>query len=359
MKYLKLSTLILFILISTGCSQKVNEYYDETKAHHTKEGFKNIYIDDKSKEGGLLTFFKMKFFGDEYWADHEALKDQVPVVDVDVELIHKDSPKPRITWLGHSTFLIQYKNINILTDPIFSDRASPLCFAGPKRYTRHPMDYKELPKIDVIVISHNHFDHLDKETLKKLAKQESSPMFYVPLGLKELLVEYGADENYVKEMDWLDSISLDIEEKQVLIKAHPSQHWSARSMFDRFKTLWASWSLKIDDFDFWFAGDTGYNDVQFKEIGKDLGGVDLALIPIGAYEPRWFMKLYHVNPTEAIYIHKDIKAKKSIGMHWGTFPLTAEEPNAPVIELKKALKEQGVSNDEFIVMDIGETLELE
>ncbi len=358
MRYLKLYILIFFILFITGCSQKTNPYYDKTKVHHTKEGFQNTYINDKAKKTNYFSFFKMRLLSDEYWADHKALKDQISVVDVDVRLIHQNSSKPRITWLGHSSFLIQYKNINILTDPVFSDSVSPLGFGEPLRYTKHPMDYKKLPKIDMVLISHNHYDHLDKDSLEGLIKQEYSPIFYVPLGLKDMLVSFGADEKKVKELDWLNSNSLKIDEKNLNIKAYPSQSYSSRSMGDSFKSLWASWFVKIEDFDFWFAGDTGYNEKQFKEIGKDLKEVDIAFIPIGGYEPRWFMKRYNINPRESLYIHKDIKAKKSIAMHWGTFPLSAEEPNAPVIELKKQMKEQGVENDKFIIMDIGESFEL-
>ena len=346
--------LIISIFFLVGCA---NQYYDSNKAHHTPNGFKNLHIED-NKKGGFFKFIKMKFFGDDIWANHEELKDQIKVKDVDIKLINSATIKPRITWLGHSTFLVQHNKINILTDPIFSDRASPFCFVGPKRYVKHPIDYNDLPKIDLVIISHNHYDHLDKNTIKRLVKNEDTK-FYVPLGLKSIFIEYGTKAENIIEMDWNDEKILEIEDQSLKIKALPSQHWSARSLFDRFETLWASWFIEFSDFNFFFAGDTGYNDIQFKEIGEKLKSVDFALIPIGAYAPRWFMKLYHVNPLEAVYIHQDIKAKKSIGMHWGTFSLTAEEPIEPTIKLEEALKQEDIPKDEFRTLDIGESISLE
>jgi N-acyl-phosphatidylethanolamine-hydrolysing phospholipase D len=174
------------------------------------------------------------------------------------------------------------------------------------------------------------------------------------LGLKELFVDVGINPNNVFEFDWDDEKSY----KSTKIKAFPSQHWSARGLFDKRKTLWASWYIGMEDFNFWFAGDTGYNDVQFKQIGDAIQSLDLAFIPIGAYVPRWFMKYYHVNSNEAVKIHQDVHAKKSIGMHWGTFPLTAEEPIDPKTKLEIELEKQKIQKDEFITMKIGESLEL-
>jgi N-acyl-phosphatidylethanolamine-hydrolysing phospholipase D len=349
--------LIIFITL-TGLFSCVSNSVEpvsvsKDKAHHTEDGFRNLHIEDSEK--GFFDFLKMRFFGDVEWADHAKFADDVPIQDVDLNKLKQPGEGFQITWLGHATFLLQYKGLSILTDPIFTDRASPIPFAGPKRYVRHAMDYADLPEIDIVIISHNHYDHLDTETLEILADKSSrqtSPMrFYIPLGLVPLLSDSGVLEQNIHEMDWWDTS----ENPRYKIHALPSQHWSARSTSDRRETLWASWGIEINQHTIWFAGDTGYNDVQFKQIGEYLGKVDVAFIPIGAYEPRWFMQQYHVNPREAIQIHEDVNSEFSLGMHWGTFPITAEMPLAPVIELREQRLKKGVTEQAFDIMAIGES----
>ncbi|MBL7005304.1 MAG: MBL fold metallo-hydrolase, partial [Gammaproteobacteria bacterium] len=229
-------------------------------------------------------------------------------------------------------------------------------FMGPKRYTRHVVDYKKLPPINYVIISHNHYDHLDSEATEVLHQQQVPPRYYVPLGLKDWLLETDGkvQASNIVEMDWGDSA----QHQNIKINALPSQHWSARSLFDRFETLWASWRVELGDFSFWFAGDTGYNKQLFTELGKTLLPVDLSFIPIGAYSPRDFMKDYHLNPEEAVLVHQHIKTKQSIGMHWGTYPLTAEEPTEPPIRLKAAADNAGLQKGVFSVMKLGETREI-
>ena len=325
------------------------------KAHHTEDGYKNLYIKDPDK--GFFDFLRMRFLGDEEWADHFSLADTVKVVQTKVTELETPA-QSQLTWLGHSMFLVQHDGVNVLTDPIFRDRASPTEFAGPKRYTAHTMDYSKLPDINWVLISHNHYDHLDTYTLRRLAdkslRQAQPIQFAVPLGLSEILLDNDVLPEHIHEMDWWQSTQVN----KVKIEALPSQHWSSRGLSDRYETLWASWGISINDYKVWFAGDTGYNNVQFSQIGEHMGSVDLALIPIGAYEPRWFMKYYHVNPAEAIQIHQNINSKLSIGMHWGTFPLTAETPIAPVDELAKQRQLLNIADDAFITMDIGQTLVL-
>jgi N-acyl-phosphatidylethanolamine-hydrolysing phospholipase D len=337
------------------------------KGHYTSDGFKNLYVKDNDKN--FFDFLEMRFLGDEKWADHASLADQVPIQAVDVARLQtknnvsSESEQPLVTWLGHSMFLVQHNNLTLLTDPIFSDRASPLSFAGPKRYVKHAMDYAELPDIDIVVISHNHYDHLDNDTIAQLAARSAlqvSPIqFYVPLGVKAHLTDEGVMSSDVTEMDWWSKALATNAFSSAEIQALPSQHWSARGLSDRLQTLWASWSINFGDFTVWFAGDTGYNDIQFKQIGDALGKVDLALIPIGGYAPRWFMQKYHVNPNEAVKIHEDVNAIKSIGMHWGTFPLTAEEPGEPVKVLAQEKLAKGMSESSFISLSIGESIVIE
>ncbi len=340
-----LTTLLIAFMLSSCSASKAEPPF--SPAHHTTTGFKNLYVDDTSKS--LFGFLAMKLLGETKWANHAKRSEEVPVMNLNSESIQFNSDDLRVSWLGHCTFLLQWKGVNILTDPVFSDRVSPFSFVGPKRYIPHVTDYKNLPPIDYVIISHNHYDHLDSAAVRLLG---NTPIYFVPLGLKAWFLSKGIRSSHIKELDWWDSVSLN----DASIKALPSQHWSARGLFDRRKTLWASWRINLKGVTIWFAGDTGYNDKQFKEIGDTLGPVDLALIPIGGYSPRSFMQHYHVNPYEALKIHKDVKAKLSIGMNWGTFPLTAEAPIDPIIELAKQRKKIKIANNEFISIAVGETV---
>jgi N-acyl-phosphatidylethanolamine-hydrolysing phospholipase D len=343
----QLAILLMLLTINSCATSKAQTLF--TPAHHTATGFRNLYIDDPNKS--IFHFLAMKLFGDIRWADHATRAGEVPIANLNVKSIQSNSDNLRINWLGHSTFLLQWKGVNILTDPIFADRASPLSFAGPLRYIPHVIDYKNLPPIDYVIISHNHYDHLDTTAVHLLG---NTPVYLVPLKLKAWFLENGISSDRIKELDWWDTATF----TNAAFNALPSQHWSARSLFDRRKTLWASWRINLKGVSIWFAGDTGYNDKQFKEIGDKLGPVDLALIPIGGYSPRSFMRLYHVDPHEALKIHKDVRARQSIAMHWGTFPLTAEGPGDPIIELAKQRKKLNISPGKFMSMAVGETINL-
>ena len=252
-----------------------------------------------------------------------------------------------VLWVGHASIMINHSNLTILTDPHFSDYASPLPFLGPKRVTTVPFTIPELPLLDVVIISHNHFDHLDEKSIRQIAIYQPNITFLVPLGLKKLLLEWGA--NNVRELDWWQSIEI----KGATFQPTPVQHWSKRSAFDRNKTLWAGWMTQWQDFSFYFAGDTGYSN-DFKEVSSRLGNPDLAAIPIGAYEPRKFMKSAHINPEEAVMVFNDLGARHAIAIHWGTFKLTLEKMDEPPHRLKKALKSAGISRDRFRVLRHGE-----
>lgn len=351
--------LLTFVMLMGlfSCTSVSVEPKSKDKAHHTQDGFRNLHIEDSEK--GFFDFLKMRFFGEEDWADHAKFSSDVPLQRVNLEKLLNPGEQFQVTWLGHSMFLLQYQGLTILSDPIFSDRASPIPFAGPKRYVAHAMDYTKLPDIDIVIISHNHYDHLDTDTLELLAlksrAQKHPTRFYIPLGLIPILSQSGVPEQDIHEMDWWDSST---HAKQYKIHALPSQHWSARSTTDKRETLWASWAIEINQRKIWFAGDTGYNNVQFKQIGQYLGKVDIAIIPIGGYEPRWFMQQYHVNPYEALLVHEDVNSQYSIGMHWGTFAMTAEMPLAPVTDLQAQKAKKGISEREFDTMSIGESRSL-
>lgn len=355
MKYFLWALLVSLIIGVAACSTTPTEVQLEgAPAHHTNRGFRNIHVEDPQKS--FFSFLRMRLFGDVKWADHAKTADNVPYQKLDIEKVQSpQEERLQVSWLGHSTFLVQYQGRTLLTDPIFSDRASPVSFGGPKRYVPHVMDYADLPPIDYVVISHNHYDHLDKKAVKILG---DTPRYFVPLGVKDWFVKEGISPDRIEEMDWWQQASASLVREGDRIEAQPSQHWSARGLGDRRETLWASWRIELGGKSIWFAGDTGYNRVGFKEIGDRSGPVDLALIPIGAYDPRFFMKTYHVDPDEAVEIHKDVRAKRSIGMHWGTFPLTAEEPMDPPARLIATKKREGISDEAFMVLSLGETKRL-
>ena len=346
-KHLKNAAAILLSIAAASCSAQptpAEVTAAKRPAHHTDNGFKNPYLEGEINPGALA-FFKARFFDDLNWPDEpQNYREFWQAADED--LIHSHIEKPRATLLGHSTVLLQYKGLNILTDPMFSERAFPVQFAGPKRYTPLALKAEQLPDIDVIVISHNHYDHLDVDSINTLG---NDPLWLVPLGLKSWFKDLGITN--IKEMDWWDSHHID----DLTITAMPSQHWSRRGLFDMNQSLWASWGFQWPDFTSWFGGDTGYNDIQFKEIGEALGTIDLAMIPIGAYEPRWFMKNQHANPTDAVKIFQDLNAKEAFGIHWNTFVLTAEPIDEPARALALALQKQDIDENRFKAMWIGRT----
>ena len=233
-------------------------------------------------------------------------------------------------WIGHSTFLIKKNGVTILTDPIFSKRASPFRNIGPKRLIPPAIPLDEIPNIDIVTVSHNHYDHLDIHSLKKISKKHPEAIFLVPAGDKELLKRKKIKNVY--DFDWWESI----EHKGFVITFTPVQHWSKRSLFDRNKSLWGGWFFNHKDYSLYHAGDTGYSK-DFIETKIKLGSPKYAFIPIGAYDPEWFMAESHVNPEDAVQIMLDLGAEKAFGMHWATFTLTDEDTIEPKIRLEKEI----------------------
>ncbi|SKC92415.1 L-ascorbate metabolism protein UlaG, beta-lactamase superfamily [Burkholderia sp. YR290] len=281
-----------------------------------------------------------------------------PVDHPDVAWIKANRSDDTMTWIGHATALLQINGVNVITDPMFSERASPFTFAGPKRRVPPGLALDELPHIDVVLISHSHYDHLDTASVEALNAQPGGPpLFLVPLGIKDWLARKGITN--AQELDWGDEISV----AGLDFWFMPATHWSARSLTDRNETLWGGWVVKTPagaahPVSVYFAGDTGYSN-DFKRIGAAFGCVDLALIPVGAYEPRWFMGPQHVDPQQAVQIFEDMHAKKAIGIHWGTFELTDEALDEPPQKLAEATHEAGLPDDAFTVLHHGQMIRLD
>ncbi|HWH82923.1 MAG TPA: MBL fold metallo-hydrolase [Burkholderiaceae bacterium] len=336
-------------------------------SHHRPDGFQNNYLEFTPKGLGALLQWKVD-------AARAGLpkppQSATPTVTPERDFIRANARagaamQPSVTWIGHASALLQLGGLNLLTDPIFSERASPLAFAGPQRHVAPGLALAELPHIDVVLISHNHYDHLDDASVRALAAQPGGqPLFVVPLGLKAWFA--ARDIEHVVELDWWQSHLLPGAAGPVEVVMTPVQHWSGRSLTDRLKTLWGGYAVFAPELHLFFGGDTAYSQ-DFADIARRFaarqtpalgGGFDLALLPIGAYEPRWFMRSQHVDPDEAVQIHLDLHAKRSLGIHWGTFELTDESLDRPPIDLAAARAAHQVPDADFFVLAIGQTRRL-
>jgi len=322
-------------------------------AHHVAGGFRNPVPIPRPGIDVTLPFFVRRAAG-----FVRSRRGAPPLVATDMAFLRENAKHstPTVTWIGHATVLVQMDHVTILTDPIWSATASPLAWLGPRRFVPPPLALDALPPIDFVLISHNHYDHLDDASVRALDAQAGGPpLFIVPLGNKAWMAE--RDITNVIELDWWQSHTVGMTE----IVLTPVQHWSGRALNDRLKTLWGGYAVFAPDLHLFFTGDTAYSkdfaDIRerFRAREADGGGFDLALIAIGAYEPRWFMTTQHVNPAEAVQIHLDVNAKRSVGIHWGTFELTDESLDQPPKDLIDARHAKGLADDAFTVMAIGET----
>lgn len=252
------------------------------------------------------------------------------------------------TWINHATTLLRSATITWLIDPVFSPCAGPWGRWGPRRAHRPGIGFDNLPFIDVVLLSHDHYDHCDLPSLERLY-EASQPLAITPLGNGRLLKRAGFPARRIVELDWWQTHKIN-DQNQITLT--PARHWSNRLSGKRNARLWGGFYLQTGDRRVASVGDTGYDDQMFRDIHQRLGAPDLALIPIGAYEPRWFMDAQHCNPDEAVQIHRDLNAKRSIGVHWGTFQLTDEGREAPL----KALAATGISENEFRALDPGQTI---
>jgi len=346
--------LILFLNIGfedyipdSSAATEIKKYDWYNTAHHTKTG---IFINPGEQQDQQP--HKHSFFRSFSWVFKHMVA-STPKVDVPfqninpTELTQPVTGSVRVFWLGHSSCLIQTKNQNILLDPMFSKRASPVSFAGPKRLVNLPIKLKDLPKIDVVVISHNHYDHLDKQTIIDLNRLYK-PMFIVPLEIQKLLKSWKISN--IIELDWWEYVDIN----SIRYNCTPAKHFSSRSTGDRNKTLWAGWYIHDmkTNYKIFFVGDSAYGPV-FSQIKEKLGAPNLEIAPIGAYEPQWFMSKVHINPEQAIQSYIDLSANKMLAVHWGTFILSQESVLAPPETLKKLIRDKNLDSQKILVLPVG------
>jgi len=344
-----MAAVLVAALVPVGCATMngVGEHVAGTPYHHLAHGFRNPpgSPERTATTGDMLAFF---------WRRIQASGDPIDVPDWHVAPPAKAANglagftgDDRITWIGHATFLIRTGGQTILTDPFMTERASPFDSLGPKRFVAPGIALADLPPIDIIVVSHNHYDHLDSRTIAALPNKSAIDVV-VPLGVGGIF----RDEGYTRihEVDWYQSVTVGA----VTVTGLPAVHFSRRTLFDTNRALWMSAAIRSPTQHIYFSGDTGYGPV-FKEIGDRAGPFDTGLIAIGAYEPSNIMHAVHVTPEEAVRLGQDIGAARLVGMHWGTIAMTEEPPFEPPERFLKAGKTAGYGKDALWLMQIGET----
>jgi L-ascorbate metabolism protein UlaG (beta-lactamase superfamily) len=286
-----------------------------------------------------------------------------------------DGSEMLVTWIGHATVLVQTGGLNILTDPIWSERASPFSFIGPKRVRAPGVAFQKLPKIDLVLISHNHYDHMDLPTLKRLWERDR-PVIVTSLGNDTILSQVGIppqglhSRSGVVALDWgqdalvegatMDDWTADPKGgvPMAMVSVVRNHHWSSRWGTDRNRALWSAFSVLTPSGSIFFAGDTGWGDGSWVREATRGGPYRLAVIPIGAYEPRDFMKTNHINPEEAVRIFEALKPRQALGIHWGTFQLTFEPIDDPPQRLERLKRERGIARDRFVATEVGQSFQV-
>lgn len=336
-------------------------------AHHTASGFRNPWPDAEPR--GLPNLLR-------WFAERHTTKRPPP--DPDPSAFPLVTPRLgqatgesdlAITWLGHSTVLLEFAGVTVLTDPMLGEYAAPLRASRLRRWVKPGIEVDGLPRIDIVLLSHNHYDHLDAPTIRRLAQLQPAIGWCVPLKLGKMLTRLGVDR--IHEFDWWDEQSVG----NAMVAATPAQHFSARGIHDRNRTLWCGFTVRVGKRSVYFAGDTAYHP-EFKLIGERLGPFDATLIPVGAYEPRWFMRVVHMNPEEAIAAYDDLRAgaekaemtekaegrkggKKAdpvlVPIHWGTFKLTDEAMDEPPRRTKNLWEQPGKEPSKLWLLKHGET----
>lgn len=322
--------------------------------HATAGGFRNPWptANGLDKNAGDMLRWML-----ERWRNPRAPDphpDEVPRADPRIARPVATPDELRTTFVGHASFLLQINGVNLLTDPVWSERASPVQWAGPRRFSPPGIDWRALPPIHAVLLSHDHYDHLDAETVHRLAKRFPHACWFTPLGYTGLLRELGVQ--HVRELDWWQSAGLHMDSAVVRIIATPAQHWTRRMGSKPNQRLWCSFVVQSNRGSIYFGGDSGFCPV-FSEIGARYAPFDHVLLPIGAYEPRWFMKPAHMNPEEAVEAYRGLgNTGRFIGMHWGTFRLTDEPALEPLARIMQAWSAANLPDANLRMLAIGETL---
>ena len=331
-------------LLVVGCAGVGSEPIPGKPAHHVAGGFRNPTPEFRRPDG----WTRWSFLARRAWQSTVAPRSfEAPRVANDGRGLRAGLTNPSITWIGHSTLLVQLDGLNVLTDPHWGERASPLSWAGPRRLAPPGLAFESLPRIDVVVISHDHYDHLDLGTVKRLAATHD-PLFVVPLGLKAWFRDNGMSR--VEELDWWEVH----EHRGVRFVCAPAQHFAQRGLADRNTRLWASWAVLGRSRRLYFGGDSGYFS-GFKEAGERLGPFDLAAIAIAAYLPPEMMRFTHTTPEQAVQAFDDLRATTLLGIHWGTFDLAEELLDEPPRRMLAETRGRGIGPDRAWILKIGET----
>lgn len=278
---------------------------------------------------------------------------ELPSTAPEIAIPRADVSETRVTWVGHSTVLIQHAGLNLVTDPHWSERAAPVQWTGPARLVPPGVDFDQIPPLDAVILSHDHYDHLDDRTVRRIAAAHTGATWFAPLGYRDWLSRRNVRK--VVELDWWKSAPLEGVGGSARITALPAQHWTRRGLRSQDR-LWASWGISTEGRgSIYFGGDSGYFP-GFRMIGERLGPFDVALLPIGAYEPRWFMKHDHMNPQEAVQAYLDLGGRGVFGaLHWGTFRLTDEDPLEPPMVARAEWHRKGLDDSNLWIPRHGET----
>ena len=340
-------TVVLFINLSPQFGGLASKQQQElfSKSKHYKDG-KFLNNGGVKIEMSLKDSFKAMWILFKSNSKAEPNKN-IAVQKVDSISIANYNSKTRFIWFGHSTFLLQIKGKNLLIDPMFGDVPAPNPLLGNKRFSNElPIEIEKLPSIDAVLITHDHYDHLDYESIQKL--KDKVKLFFTPLGIGIHLLKWGVEKERIIELDWWQEIKFD----DLTIRCTPAQHFSGRGISDREKTLWCSWIIESDDENLFFSGDSGYAS-HFKEIGEQYGPFDFAFMECGQYNNLW--PLVHMLPEETAQAGLDIKAKKMMPIHWGAFKLASHSWTEPVERISKKAKELNV---DLVIPKIGEIIEI-